>query len=265
VKDLITIGQIELDGQEVNSVNSRDIHKELGLNSDFSTWIKKQLELFVEDVDYITLTKKVERQILIEYILTLDTAKHIAMIQRNEKGMEIRQRFIDYENNNKPKTLTKLETLKLAIESEEKYQAQLGVNKLLVNKIDTISEKAKALTDEISNLDEARTHYAGEDQSILIGEFAKSIFDFKALRIGPNNIFKVLNDMGYLFKRNNKWLPHQRFQDQDLFVVRPVTYDHPHTGKPQVTTQTEITTKGIETLPAKIIAFVKEERKRIYG
>jgi len=93
--------QSTINGAEVNSVNARDLHKELGLKSDFSTWIKKELKMFVEDTDYVLLHKKMEQvsgaKLLKEYIITIETAKHLAMIQRSEKGMEIRNYFIELE------------------------------------------------------------------------------------------------------------------------------------------------------------------------
>ena len=84
MNEIITITQTTINGAEENSVNARDLHKALELKSDFSTWIKKELELFVENVDYIKLHKKMELsktgQIGIEYIITLDTAKHLSYI-----------------------------------------------------------------------------------------------------------------------------------------------------------------------------------------
>jgi len=59
MKDLII--QSTINGTEINSVNARDLHKELGLKSDFSTWIKKELKVFAEDVDYTLLHKKMEQ------------------------------------------------------------------------------------------------------------------------------------------------------------------------------------------------------------
>ena len=54
-----------------------------------------------ENVDFISFTQKGEREtggtILKEYILTLDTAKHIAMMSRGEKAKEIRAYFIEVE------------------------------------------------------------------------------------------------------------------------------------------------------------------------
>ncbi len=34
---------------------------------------------------------------LIDYILTMDTAKEMAMLERNEKGKMVRRYFIEYE------------------------------------------------------------------------------------------------------------------------------------------------------------------------
>lgn len=76
-------------------VNARELHAFLEVNSLFAHWIKRMLAYgFEENSDYTTIAKKNNRQILKEYILTLDTAKEIAMIQRTPKGKQARQYFL---------------------------------------------------------------------------------------------------------------------------------------------------------------------------
>lgn len=104
--NFITIQKTKINNQNINSVNARDLYKFLESKQDFATWIKNRLQDFQENVDYIRFHKKMEANnaTKIEYILTLETAKHISMIERNDKGREIRQYFIDFEkraNNTK--------------------------------------------------------------------------------------------------------------------------------------------------------------------
>ena len=108
MNQIIAINKEQINGAEINSVNARDLHKYLGLKSKFADWAKKELELFEQNVDYVGFHNKMKANnaTLKEYIVTLDTAKHLAMIQRNDKGREVRQYFIDYEKQaNKPLTL----------------------------------------------------------------------------------------------------------------------------------------------------------------
>ena len=65
------------------------LHAFLEVKKDFSNWIKKQIERarLVEGRDFITLTQKGERNegvrgasISIDYHLTIEAAKHIAMM-----------------------------------------------------------------------------------------------------------------------------------------------------------------------------------------
>ncbi len=122
------------DGNESNTVNARELHGNLGVGKDFSTWIKNQIvrARLLEGQDFIKVTEKGERKsgvrgasIKKEYYLTLDAAKHIAMVSRAQKGFEIRQYFIEFEKAyslppNFQIPQTRAEALRLAADLEEK-------------------------------------------------------------------------------------------------------------------------------------------------
>lgn len=101
MKELININKSLIGSEEVNSVNSRDIHETLELKKDFSDWIKAQIKTLglEENIDFITYhLKGVGGKFdSIEYVVTLDTAKHIAMASRTKKGKEVRNYFIQIE------------------------------------------------------------------------------------------------------------------------------------------------------------------------
>ena len=98
----IAIFKKEIDGVEVNSISAKDLHEYLEVKKDFSDWIKNQLELdkrkqsmFEDGIDYLKNPLKVGKQI--DYILTMETAKHIALISKVKKGHEVRKYFISIE------------------------------------------------------------------------------------------------------------------------------------------------------------------------
>jgi len=83
----------------VQAVNARDLYEFLEIKQDFSGWIKNQIERarLVENKDFLTLTKKVARQILIEYFITVESAKNIGMLSQTDKGFEVRAYFLECE------------------------------------------------------------------------------------------------------------------------------------------------------------------------
>ena len=101
--NLIKITSKKVGNEAQNTVNARDLWDFLESKKDFSEWIKQQIKSLdlEEDFDYCSFPLKVKREIggtvQIEYILTLDVAKHIAMASRTKKGKEVRQYFIDIE------------------------------------------------------------------------------------------------------------------------------------------------------------------------
>lgn len=101
--ELINITTAKIGEEEVNAVNGRDLHRKLGSKQDYSTWIKRRIEKyeFIEGQDYL-IHKFVEQlpsgaKHCIEYIISLDMAKELAMVENNEQGRKIRQYFIEVE------------------------------------------------------------------------------------------------------------------------------------------------------------------------
>ena len=108
---LITI----IEQKSIQLVDARELHRKLQTRRDFSNWIKGRIQeygfvanedYFVEDNQY----KNTENQILrqngrkiekgrptIDYYLTVNMAKELAMVERNEWGRKIRRYFIEME------------------------------------------------------------------------------------------------------------------------------------------------------------------------
>ena len=100
---LINLAQSVINNELLQTVNARELYEFLESKQDFSTWIKNRIEKydFQENQDYILLHKKMEQvsgaKYLIEYYITLDMAKELSMVERNEKGKQARRYFIECE------------------------------------------------------------------------------------------------------------------------------------------------------------------------
>ena len=101
------------------------------IGKDFSTWIKSRIEDFgfVENQDFAIFPETGENpgRPRIEYALSLDMAKELSMLERNGKGRQARQYFIECErqaNSAPPVPQTLPEALRLAAELAERTQEQ---------------------------------------------------------------------------------------------------------------------------------------------
>ncbi|HFE7433304.1 antA/AntB antirepressor family protein [Salmonella enterica] len=99
---LIPVFDGSISNESALLVNARDLHTFLEIGKRFSSWITDRIEQygFIEHQDYIAISQN--REIghgrgKKDYHLTLDTAKELAMVERNEKGRQIRRYFIECE------------------------------------------------------------------------------------------------------------------------------------------------------------------------
>ncbi|EMB6791655.1 antA/AntB antirepressor family protein [Salmonella enterica] len=102
---LIPVFNGTISNEAVLLCNARDLHKFLEVGKRFASWITERLTeyKFVENQDYILVSQNWEikgrggDRRSKDYHLTLDTAKELAMVERNEKGRQIRRYFIECE------------------------------------------------------------------------------------------------------------------------------------------------------------------------
>ena len=100
---LIPIVPTTINGQASQMVDARVLHAFLEVGRDFSNWIKSRIDeyQFAENQDYL-LAKSGEQHASgtkwrIDYFLTIDMAKELAMVERTAKGRQARRYFLDCE------------------------------------------------------------------------------------------------------------------------------------------------------------------------
>ena len=88
---LIPLHSQTIDGNAVETVNAKELHEFLEVRSKFADWIKNRISEydFTVNQDFTTVSKNLENGgRSIEYYITLDMAKEISMVERNEKGKQ---------------------------------------------------------------------------------------------------------------------------------------------------------------------------------
>ncbi len=120
-------------------ISARELHMFLESKQDFTTWIKARIEKygFIENEDF-TLHKFMERKnVTHDYILKLDMAKEISMIENNEKGRMARKYFIECEKKLKGDILTSDPSLNRMLQNLQEAA-------FLRQQIDTMEKEFKA-------------------------------------------------------------------------------------------------------------------------
>ncbi|ATP34809.1 phage antirepressor KilAC domain-containing protein [Ligilactobacillus salivarius] len=214
--------------EDMQIVSARDLYEVLGVKTRFSQWAKQNFKHFRENIDFTsvvttTLVNNGAKRELQDYALTIEMAKHIAMMSGTDKGYEIRDYFIKVEQAwNSPEMV-----MKRALEIANKKVEQL--------KIENQAMKSKALfADSV----------AASHTTILIGELAK-ILRGNGINIGANRLFQWMRDQGYLISRKGTDynMPTQRSMNLGLFKIKESTITHSN-GSVSISKTTKVTGKG---------------------
>lgn len=112
-------------------VYGTELHGVLEVKSKFADWIKNRLSdcEATENEDFDTFSKNLEKgRPSVDYIIKLDTAKEMAMLERSEKGKQVRRYFIQVEKKYREaqkKPLTVIEQLQLQTQAILEVHAEI--------------------------------------------------------------------------------------------------------------------------------------------
>ncbi|AKG09385.1 hypothetical protein AAX05_03445 [Moraxella bovoculi] len=115
--------QIQPHDTLIQAVNARELHHFLQVQTAFKDWIARRISEygFLEGVDFCSiLSESTGGRPAKEYAITLDMAKELSMVERNEQGKQARRYFIECEKRlHAPKELSRLEVLQLTMQTEQ--------------------------------------------------------------------------------------------------------------------------------------------------
>ena len=97
--NLIPVFNGSIQNQPVQLCNARDLHSFLEVGKVFGAWIQDRINEygFIQDEDYLVITERTNGRPRKEYHITLDMGKELGMVERNERGRQIRKYFIECE------------------------------------------------------------------------------------------------------------------------------------------------------------------------
>lgn len=233
MNDLITINYDS--GQP--TVSARDLHEKVGSTERFSAWFERQLQYgFEEGEDFIGCKtfNALAHQELQDYSLTVDMAKQICMVQKNERAKKIRQGLIDLEKAWNTPDQIMARALKMADQK--------------IHSLQTDVKRMKPLADFGEALIKSET-------SVLVRELAKIITQSTGIKIGQNRLYDWFRDNKYIIKNGTE--PYQFRVEQGLFERKAnCTITH-NTGNAETKYTTYVTPKG----QAYFISKFKKEDK----
>lgn len=213
------------------AVMGRHLHEFLEVGTQYTKWFERMSEYgFEENQDYqlviqkrLTNNPKNPYTDLVDHVMTIEMAKEISMIQRNEKGKQARQYFIAIEKAwNSPEMIMK-RALQIADRKIIDLQERVQLDKPKVIFADAV---------------------AASHTSILVGDLAK-LLSQNGIKIGGNRLFRWLRENGFLIKRKGTDynMPTQRSAEMKLFEVKETTINNPD-GSIRISKTPKVTGKG---------------------
>ena len=220
--------KVDINENQEPVISGRELHEKLEIETPFRIWFPRMCEYgFSENIDYTPyiFVHPKNNQETIDYILKLDMAKEISMIQRNEKGKQMRKYFIEVEKEfNSP---DKIMARGLLIADKT-----IKEQKTLISNLEYKIEKDKNKVEFYDDVVDSTTTFE-------ISKVAKML---NFIQVGRNNLFEILREQGILQRDNT---PYQNYVDRGWFRLIETKYTKPN-GDVQLNYKTVVYQKGIE-------------------
>ena len=223
--------KIHYDNADRPTVSGRELWEALEVETPYHKWMPRMCEYgFAENVDYVVTDIFVPnsnggKQTRTDHQITIPMAKELCMLQRTDKGKQMRQYFIAVEEQwNSPDAIM---ARALQLSNAKLKQLQITVSTLTVeNQI--MKPKADYFDDLV-------------DRNLLTGTRETA----KEFQIKQKDFVTFLMDKKYLYRdKKGKLMPYAKPLQDGLFELKETKND----ATAWSGSQTMITPKGRETL-----------------
>lgn len=195
-KQLLTVTTNE---HQEQVVSGRELHEFLQVGTEYAKWFSRMAEYgFSENQDYVVIVKNDENpkggRPSVDHAIKIDMAKEISMLQRNERGKQARQYFIQLERewNSPEKVMAR--ALKIAEFKISNLQLETAQQKQIINEL-----QPKA------------TYYDLILQNKTLLSISKIAKDYGMSGTAMN---KLLHELGVQYKQGDCWLLYQKHADK---------------------------------------------------
>lgn len=200
--------KIERNDKNEQVVSARDLHEKLGVSERFNSWFNRMLKYgFSEDIDFtsvksFTVVNNGAKKEVDEYIIKLDMAKQLCMLQRSEIGTKFRLYFIECE-----KQLMQVDRRKLLLAdlfSDDKM--------VVVNAHKTLVELETKPLVEVIERQKPKVEY--HDNVLNPQGLVTTTNIAKDLGMSAIQLNKILHEKGIQYKKSKTWLLYDKHQNK---------------------------------------------------
>lgn len=176
-------------------VYGTELHNVLEVKSKFADWIKNRLSdcEATENEDFESFSKILEKggRPQIDYIIKLDTAKEMAMLERNEKGKEVRRYFISVEKKYKHEGI-ETKNLSPQLQLMQGILDQLASQEAGIKQANDTSQKALETAESIKEVVGLQLQNWRKDSTGLINKIALKLGGYEHIKSIREESYKAL-------------------------------------------------------------------------
>ncbi|WZX99691.1 phage antirepressor KilAC domain-containing protein [Bacillus sp. FSL W7-1360] len=193
VNELITTKENE-NGQLL--VSGRELHEFLEVKTAYKDWFPRMIQYgFEEGNDFCSfLSESRGGRPAQDHHITIDMAKEISMLQRNEKGKQARHYFLDLERKwNSPEMI-----MKRAMDYANAQVAKLETKNFLLTQQNQEMEPKAFYFDKVMQ----------SDSLLTVSQIAKDY------GMSARLLNSILRELGVQYKQNGCWLLYSKYQNK---------------------------------------------------
>lgn len=219
MNELICIETRQVGDVAVQTCNARDLHAFLEVGKVFAAWIQERIEQygFEKGKDFEVFSDSGNNpqggRPAKEYVLTLDMAKELAMVERNAKGKEARQYFIECERIAKEQSAHGVR-LATALQPAKEFRALFGVARLIGLDKNAAALSANQAVAKMTGTNVlhllGHVHLNAENQDALF--FTPTELG-ERLKISGRKFNMLLAEAGLQAKKGEHWTPLEPAKD----------------------------------------------------